>query len=386
MDSALSAGSTQEALTLAITGLLESPSFLYRPEFGSANSIGSAVELDAYELASRLSYFFWKSIPDDALMSVAADGSLLNDNVLRTQANRMMNDPRAKPVLTDFFVQWLGLYRLDTMSLDESAFPELDDAMRSDLKDSVIKYVEHALWNSDSWSVLMSGSYGFVNDRLAPIFGVAPPNSDQLVQVDLNMSERAGVLTQPGTLAATSHDIRHSPILRGVQFLTGIVCAPPPPPANGVGMPDPDLVVDESQVCTTRDEVALKHSASSGCAACHDAIDGAGFNFENYDALGRYRTVENGCQVDATGSFDGTDITGTVQNAVDLALQLPSSRTVSSCMTEHMFRFALGRNNNSQDACEISSLSNQLTSTDSMQSLVIELVMSPSFRSRPTIN
>jgi hypothetical protein len=90
--------------------------------------------------------------------------------------------------------------------------------------------------------------------------------------------------------------------------------------------------------------------------------------------------------VDATGSFDGTDITGTVQNAVDLALQLPSSRTVSSCMTEHMFRFALGRNNNSQDACEISSLSNQLTSTDSMQSLVIELVMSPSFRSRPTIN
>jgi hypothetical protein len=386
LDSALNVASPREALNLAIAGLLESPSFLYRPEFGSSNSIGNAIELDAYELASRLSYFFWKSVPDETLLAAAADGSLLTDNVLRAQANRLLNDPRAKQVLADFFAQWLGLYKLDSMTLDASAFPEFDNALRSDLKDSVLKYVEYALWNADSWSVLMSGSYGFVNDRLAPIFGVSAPNSEQLVRVDLNMSERAGVLTQPGTLASTSHDSRHSPILRGVQFLTGIVCAPPPPPANGVGMPDPDLVVDESQVCTTRDEVALKHSASAGCSACHDSIDGAGFNFEHYDALGRYRTVENGCQVDASGTFAGTDISGVVRSAVDLALQLPTSRTVSSCMTEHMFRFALGRKNNSQDACEISTLSNQLTNTDSMQSLVIELVMSPSFRSRPRTN
>ncbi|MES9942146.1 MAG: PKD domain-containing protein [Candidatus Thiodiazotropha sp. 6PLUC2] len=385
IDGGLNAATPEEALSLAITALLESPNFLYRPEFGSSNAVGNARELDAYELASRLSYFFWATVPDSALLAAAEDGSLLTDSVLRAQANRMLNDPRARPVLTDFFVQWLGLYKLDTMALNTDAFPEFDNVLRSDLKTSVIKYVEHALWNTDSWSVLMSGSYGYVNDRLAPIFGVAAPNSDQLVQVNLDMTERAGVLTQPGTLASTSHDSRHSPILRGVQFLTGIVCAPPPAPA-AIGMPDENLVVDESQVCTTRDEVSLKHTASAGCAACHDAIDSAGFNFEHYDALGRYRAVENGCQVDATGSFAGTDITGTIQSAVDLALQLPTSRTVSSCMSEHMFRFALGRNSSSQDACEITNLSNQLTNTDSMQSLVIELVMSPSFRSRPTIN
>lgn len=369
-----------------MAALLQSPSFLFRPELGTGRAVGgAAVALDAYELASRLSYFMTASMPDAALMAAAADDSLLEEATLRSQAQRLLADPRARSVLSGFFAQWLGLYRLDNLNLDPNAFPEMSDSLRQDLKASVLSYIDKALWSDDSYASLLSGSYGFVNDRLAPLFGVAAPGDDALQYVALDPSQRSGVLTQPGVLSATSHGTGHSPILRGVHLLNQVLCAQLGAPPPGVLEQAETLSVDDSLVCTTRDAVSLKHTAKEGCQGCHAAIDAAGFNFENYDALGRYRTEENGCPVDASGSYPGTDLQGEFADAVALAQQLPQSRVVSHCMVDNLFRFAFGRKASPSDDCELAALADQLHEGGSLQQLVVELVASPSFRSRPKL-
>ena len=333
-------------------------------------------------MASRLSYFFLQTMPDAALFAAAEAGTLTTEVGIREQAERLLADSRARPVLATFFAEWLKLYELEELSLDPNTFPAFDDALRRDLEESARLYVEKALWEDDSWHTLMTGSYGYVNDRLAPIFGVSAPGTDELVYTELDPTERKGVLTQPGLLAATSHGIRHSPILRGVTMLSNILCAPPPAPPPGILDNDDDAPLP-SNVCTTRDEVSETHTNGDGCEVCHNAIDGAGFTFENYDALGRYRTEENGCPVDATGVFPTSDIEGTVQNAVELADHLASSATVAECAGEHLFRYALGRAGSRDDRCEIRALAETLSRDDSLQGLVLRLVQSPSFRSRP---
>lgn len=378
-------GTSTEAIEAGLTAILQAPTFLYRPEFGSGDEMGTSAELlTGYELATRLSYFFTGSMPDDALMAAAASGELDSEAGLRSQAQRLLKDSRSRPVVTKFFLEWLRLYKLDELALDPNYFPEFDEAMRDDLKASAKAFVEYALWDKDSWRTLMSGSYGFVNDRLAPLFGVPAPGTDELTFTELDASERRGVLTQPAMLASTSHGIRHSPILRGVTMLNNILCEPPPAPPPGILAAAEDVQVDPSQICTTRDDVALTHTAKAGCQGCHASIDGAGFNFENYDALGRFRSVENDCMVDATGTFPGTDIEGEVVDAVHLADQLGDSKTVTGCFSEHLFRYALGRGASDADACEVANLAIQLQDGgDSLQGLVLNMVTSPSFRSRP---
>jgi hypothetical protein len=385
LDTSLADSTPMQALHMGIEAVLQSPYFLYRPELGSSQVVGrDALALDGYEMASRLSYFFWATMPDSALLAAAASGELDGEAGVRAQARRLLDDPRARPVMNDFFAQWLGLYRLEALSLDPNVFPELDDALRSDLYDSALRYVERALWRSDSWTLLMSGSYGYVNDRLAPLFGVPAPGGDQLVYTELDAAQRSGVLTQPGLLASTSHGIRHSPILRGVAMLDSMLCAAPPAPPPGVLAMAEDLPVDESLLCTTRDEVSMKHTQRAECRACHDAIDGAGFNFESYDALGRYRSQENGCAIDASGSYPGTDI-GDVGDAVELAGRLAGSETATGCFGEHLFRYALGRRQSTADRCEIEAVAAHLRGGDSLQQVIIELVATPSFRSRPPL-
>jgi hypothetical protein len=248
-------------------------------------------------------------------------------------------------------------------------------------------YVDHAVWEADSWQWLMASSQGFVNDRLAPIFGVEAPGSDELVLVDLDPAERRGLLTQPGVLTSTSHGIGHSPIMRGVTMLSNVLCSPVPAPPPGIlDNIDEEMASDDDEVCTTRDYVALTHTVGADCQGCHAAIDGAGFVFENYDALGRYRTEENGCAVDATGSFPTSDFGSEVNDAIELSEALANSSQVATCMSEHLFRYSLGRGTNRADACELQVLGEQLGSGDSLQDLIVEMVATPSFRSRPSGN
>ncbi len=374
---------SESAIAIVVQALLESPLFLYRPELGAGSE--AITPLTDYEMASRLSYFFLDSMPDDDLFEAAAEGRLTNDDDLTEEVLRLMEDPRARPVLTGFFAEWLRLYKLDELALDAGAFPEFDEELRADLETSVFLYLEHALWEDDAWSSLIRGDYGFVNDRLAPVFGVAEPGTTELTRVTLDASERRGVLTQPGLLASTSHGIAHSPIYRGVTMLENILCNDIPAPPPGILDDLEEVDLPPGEVCTTRDQVAKTHSVGEGCDACHVLIDGAGFAFENYDGLGRYRTTENGCDVDASGSFTVGDI-GDVANAVDLADKLAESARPRECMVTHLFRYASGRNEKKGDTCEIQALTLAMEeSGGSLQDTIVRLVLSDAFRNRPTL-
>ncbi|MEO1513011.1 MAG: DUF1592 domain-containing protein, partial [Planctomycetota bacterium] len=199
-----------EATALVVQALLESPWFIYRPSFGVPDAMvqegvaAGAVPLDGYEMASRLSYFFLDDMPDDTLLSAAESGALTTDEGIEAQARRLLDDPRARPVITGFFAEWLRLYKLLELGLDPETFPEFDEQLKLDLETSVRMFLDKAIWDDDSWASLTSGSYGFVNDRLAPIFGVDAPGTEELVLVSLDPNERRGVLTQPGLLASTS--------------------------------------------------------------------------------------------------------------------------------------------------------------------------------------
>ncbi|MEM1029890.1 MAG: DUF1592 domain-containing protein [Myxococcota bacterium] len=379
-----------DGVAVVVQALLESPWFLYRPQFGTGTVVTSGVAaggvpLDAYEMASRLSYFFLDDMPDEELRAAAEAGALTRDADVEAQARRLLADPRARPVVTGFFAEWLRLYKLDDLGLDPQAFPEFDEQLRADLETSVRMFLERAIWEEDSWTELTRGSFGFVNDRLAPIFGVAPPGTDELVLVALDPGERKGVLTQPGLLASTSHGISHSPIFRGVTVLESIMCHKVPAPPPGI-LDDIEDTPIPDDVCTTRQQVALTHTVGN-CQGCHRAIDGAGFTFERYDALGRYRLEENGCEVDPSGDFVGT--LGAVADAIEMAEKLTESPDASACMVENMLGFALSRSAVRGDTCEVEALAETLLAAaeagedDSLQEMVVRVVLSPLFRHRP---
>lgn len=371
----------EAAVALVVQGLLESPHFLYRPEVGVAAD--GMADLDDYEMASRLSYFFLDSMPDAALFAAAEAGTLTTAEGVEAEARRLLKDERARPVITGFFAEWLRLYKIEELALDAALFPELDEAMRADFHRSVELYLDKAIWEDDAWASLISGSYGFVNDRLAPVFGVAAPGSNELVLVELDPNQRRGVLTQPGLLAATSHGVSHSPIYRGVTMLASILCQdmPAPPPCILDNLEEVELPPGE--VCTVRDRLEKTHTVGSDCQGCHVAIDGAGFAFEHYDALGRYRTEENGCAIDATGYFPGS--LGDVNGAIELADKLAASDVPATCMATHLFRFASGRKEVAGDTCEIEALVDAMNASGgSLQETIVQLVISPAFRSRPT--
>ncbi len=370
------------AVALVVQAILESPSFLYRPEVGLAPADGIAA-LDDFEMASRLSYFFLDSMPDAQLFAAAEAGLLTTDEGVEAEARRLLQDPRARPVITGFFAEWLRLYKIEELALDAAAFPEYDEQLRLDLARSVELYLDKAVWEDDAWASLMTGSYGYVNDRLAPLFGVPAPGTTELVYTDLDPAQRKGVLTQPALLAATSHGIAHSPIYRGVTMLDAILCDAKPAPPPGILDDLEEVPVAPGEVCTIRDGIEKTHTVRAECQGCHQSIDGAGFTFESYDALGRFRTEENGCAVDSRGNFPGT--LGEVSGAIEMAEKLAESDVPMQCVATHLFRYASGRQELTGDGCEIDALTEAMkSSSGSLQETIIQMALSPAFRSRPT--
>lgn len=368
------------SLRMAVEALLISPDFLFRPEMLDA---GGAPEgyaaLGGHEMAARVSYLLWGSLPDEELTQAAAAGELNTTDGLEAQVRRMMADPRANGSTEAFFAQWLELGRLETATSD--TYPEFTPDMRNDLRASVLRFVDHAFWEERSFDSLMRGSYGFVNDRLAPVFGVPAPGGDALVYTDLEPGERSGILTQPGWLASSTHGATHSPIIRGLFVVRNVLCDNIDPPPPDVTSALPDETPGETQ--TTRQLIEMTHG-SAGCQTCHARIDGVGFAFENYDAVGRFRTEENGAPVDPTAEVLGAgDANGEYASALDLVDGIAGSETVRDCMVTQLYRFSMGRPEQSADACQIDDLSSVLRDLDDPAELLVALALSPSFRYRP---
>jgi len=251
---------------------LQAPQFLYRVEVGSGAAQNGFAALSPYEMASRLSYFLWDSMPDATLMTAADGGQLGTADQLELQARRMFTDPRAHATVANFHRQWLRFEKLNNLVKDTSVFPQWNANVASAMVDSVKKFVEHEFWDEGTLDAFLTDHPVDVNDALASIYGGAPPGSTAMQLVAADPAQRAGVMTQAGLLAGFAHDVYDSPVLRGVFVLDRLLCAAPPPPPANVNLTLPATVTGPM---TTRQMFEQTHEQGT-CASCHHQIDGIG--------------------------------------------------------------------------------------------------------------
>lgn len=381
MTKQVAAAGFDKALGLFVEGLLQSANFLYRPELGVADASQPArVPLAGYELASRLSYFITQSMPDATLLDAASRGSLATPAGVESEARRLLATPGAQAALADFHGQWLELDAIKTMARDPALFPAFSTDLPAQLFDATQRFVMNNFWAGDaSLKSLLLDPRAYVNDAIAPLYGVPKPGSKDLTLVNLDPAQRAGLLTQAGLMASMSHPQFSAPIIRGTFVLRHLMCAPPPPPPPSV----PDIPPQEQgdRARTTRQRVEELHVTSATCKACHASIDPLGFAFEHYDALGQYRTQDNGLPVDSSGVLSNSaDVPLAFADAVELSAQLAESVAVTQCAARNMFRFSLGRTETAGDQCTI--LGALDAAKGNLRELVVQLALSDSFRYR----
>ncbi|MDX2021388.1 MAG: DUF1592 domain-containing protein [Deltaproteobacteria bacterium] len=341
-------GDFKNGLRLVITRLLASPHFLYRPELGDAGAANArgAVPLTAYEVASRLSYLLWGTMPDQTLFDAADKNELSTANQVSSHVARMMNDPKAKAAVRRFYSGWLMLDRLAQSSKDEKLFPGYGAVVPS-MMEEITRTMDDVIWGDDaSVTKLFTTDYTFANRDLASFVGLsnaASMNKD-FARVSLSpqgpggASQRMGILATPGLLAAQSKPQETSPVLRGRFVLEQMLCMELPLPPAGV----PPLEAVDTSALTTRER--FEQHAESACASCHKFLDPIGFAFENFDAAGRYRSTEKNKPINTSGTLTETDVDGAFDNAVGLTNLLAKSERVRECIAKQWFRFAMGRN------------------------------------------
>jgi hypothetical protein len=368
------------ALKEGLTAMLLAPQVLYRPEFGVAGSADAPVALTGYEVATRLSFLLWRQSPDDALLTAAGDGELDTAAGIATQAERMLADDRAKNAFENFISQWLKLDKVDQLSLTGEGYPEVTQDLRDSLRTSVQRSVSWALWEQHSLDALFSSEEVFMDQRLGELLGETVSGDELTLTPAAN---RLGILTHPAILSLTSHGGTHSPILRGIKVLQSFLCItiPAPPPGVNAAVAQPPA----GETFTTRQHVEETHSGKTACRSCHNLIDGVGFAFENYDALGRYRTQENGIDVDATGVVPLRSGDVEIDNALELAAALRDSPDVRQCVTQHLFRFAYGQSPKTEPSvCEVAALAGEWEATEGDPTKLLEaLVTGDAFRYLP---
>jgi hypothetical protein len=377
------------AVSMVVQAVLQSSSFLYRVELGGPAKSGVAA-LSGYELASRLSYFFWDSMPDKELTDAAASGALDTATGVEDQARRLLDDPKAHDAVASFFRQWLRFDKMNRMEKSATLYPAWNEDMAASLRTSTEKFVDRVFWDmGGSLNALLTDSSTFVDANIAPIYGLpatgAKTSATSMTLTDTNPAQRSGILTQAGLMAAFAHETTDSPVLRGVFVLDRLLCSAPPPPPPGVTGSITETT-GSAQPMTTRDRFALTHEAGE-CASCHHTIDGFGFGFEHYDAIGKWRETENGFNINAKGWIVGTrDADGEFDGAVELGQRLAQSTQVSDCVASQWFRYSLGLGAADVNSCDVAPATKAFTANDGdMRELMIATVMSDAFRRRPEV-
>jgi len=366
------------AASAVVQVMLQSPAFLYRIETGGGPVGQGALQLSPYELASRLAFFLTDSPPDAALMAAADSGALLETDEIARQTQRLLATDRAKAMVASFHRQWLKLFKIVGASKDSTAFPGFSSNVANALADATNRFVSYAFWQLDSLEGLLTDSHAFVTDRIAPYFGVPAPGSKDPTLVSLDPNQRAGILTQPGLLAGLANALNDSPVQRGVLVLNSFLCTTLAAPPKGVNTTPPDY--DPKKPTTTRQRMETQHAVGD-CAGCHKIIDGVGFAFENFDAVGGWRTSESGLPVDAATQVFGTDIDGSVGGAVELASKLAQSRQVSDCVAYTWTRYALGLDKSSLDPGAITSVTDSFWNGGRhFSDLFLAITTSPAFQ------
>jgi hypothetical protein len=372
----------EAGIETALSAILVSPEFLFRVERDPAGAApGSAYQLNDITLASRLSFFLWSSIPDDELLEAAERGDLHKPKVLEKQTRRMLADPRSKNIVSNFGEQWLHLRNLESITPDLRLFPDFDDNLRQAFRRETELHFETVLHEDRSVLNLLRADYTFLNERLAKHYGIPHVYGSDFRRVNLAPgSERGGLLRQGSVLTVTSYATRTSPTIRGKWILENILGTPPPPPPGNVPALKEKTI---SETLPVRQRLA-EHRANVACASCHDLIDPPGFALENYDAIGRWRTLEDGLPVDASGGLpDGAQFTGV--DALEKGL-LKRPELFVGAFTEKLLTFALGRGLEPSDAPAIRKILREARNDNyRLSSIVQGIVESTPFQMRKAL-
>lgn len=419
-----------EGLTLALSALFQSPYFLYRVEFGAEQidvyevaspdeagapdrEPGEVRALTSYELASRLSYLLWRSMPDDELFEAAASGALSDPDELARQAERMALDPRASEGLWSFFEQWLAIDEVDTIEKDTQRFPAYTAELNALFATEARLFIEDVVFEQRDMRRLFDSPVSFMNKTLALHYASggegaemprsewerspewafnaddslsesarleqlgALPQGEVFAPIELNPKRRSGILTRGAVLALTTKPNMGDPVHRGLYIRERLLCTPlpPPPPDIVVVAPDPDPTL------TTREQFAI-HSSEPSCAGCHRLVDPLGFGLERFDPVGRFRELENSKPIDDSGEVVSTlDLDGEFVGSAELSARLAQSEQVQRCVVLNVLRYAHGRSETSAELCDVDALYQEYASGGyDLISLLHAVISSPNFR------
>ena len=370
--------SVEQGIQLAIQAMLVSPHFLFRVERDAHASDPAQVHrVSNFDLASRLSYFFWSSMPDDELLALAETGKLASPAVLDAQVKRLLADPRAAAFADNFAGQWLETRNLDSVKPDPQKFPDWGPDLRDAMKAETRLFFEHLLRENKPMSEFLDANYSFLNDRLARHYGVPGVIGPEFRRVEFTGPQRGGILSHASVLTVSSYPTRTSPVIRGKYVLQNILGAPPPAPPADVPALDEESV---GNVGSLRVQFE-KHRASATCAACHSRMDTLGFGLENYDGIGKWRTMDGKFPVDASGVLpSGKSFAAPVELRALLKADLTE---FSRCLTEKMLTYALGRGLERYDRRTVEDIDRKVAASGyRFQALVYEIVRSLPFQSR----
>ncbi len=361
--------------------VLQSTAFHHRFEVGVPDpTVAGVSRLTGLEVAARLSFFLWASAPDDALLDAAEAGALGAEAGVRAEAERMLADPRARRGLANFYRQWLRLDRLLTTTKSGEPF---DQELIDELAKGTLELAAYVTFDSPVGTLreLYTTEIAVVTGRTAPLFGVAAPDPESFALVATPAGQRSGILTDPSILSAFAKPDQSSPVARGLFVREALLCEPLPSPPEGAIVETPPL--DPS--LTTRERFA-QHTVDPSCAGCHALIDPVGFPLEAYDAVGRYRTHENGRPIDTSGSVkDAEDASGDVANVAELAAQIAESDVGRRCFATQITRYARGHAETPGEACDLAAMVESLGPDPTLREILLTVVSRPSFLERPTI-
>jgi mono/diheme cytochrome c family protein len=394
-------------IQLAMRAILASPNFVFRAEFDppppskdkdkdkkkSADKSKEAApekpavveradkpyEISDWELASRLSYFLWSSMPDDKLFQLARTRKLHEAAVLDAQVRRMLKDEKARALVDNFALQWLQLRNLKSFAPDPVRFPSFDEALRTSMQRETEEFFEYIVREDRSVLELLSADYSFLDERLAKHYGIEGVTGADFRKVSLPDSSRGGLLTQASVLAVTSNPTRTSPVKRGKWVLENLLGTPPPPPPATV-----DLLKDDkpgAELTGTLRQRMEQHRANPSCAACHERMDPLGFGLENFDAVGAWRTVDGKEPIDASGVLPGEQ---SFNGPKELkSVLLARKNQFARCLAEKLLTYAVGRGIERTDHCAVDAIARDLATGDyRFSALALAVVHSEPFQKR----
>lgn len=377
--------SFERGMQVAVEAILVSPQFLFRVELDRSPKTGRrndpktpapASLIDDFELASRLSYFLWSSMPDDELLKLALDGKLRAGDNLEKQVKRMLRDSKARSLVENFADQWLQIRNIKTVSPDRGKFPGFDDDLRTAMLTETEMFFGAVVRDDRSVLDLIDSDFTYLNERLAKHYGITGITGEQFRRVSLKGNQRGGLLTQASILTVTSNPTRTSPVKRGKWILEQVLGTPPPPPPGDV----PELDNQKTLSGTLRQRME-QHRSNPSCASCHARMDPLGFGFENFDAIGAWREKDGDAAVDSSGVLpSGRKFRGPKELK---AILKAKDKDFVRCLSEKLLTYALGRGVEYYDTCAVDVIvAGTVKNKYKFSQLVLEIVKSDPFQKR----